>query len=291
MRDTEKMRGSHFDLGLVRSPEGYSATLIISVYKNLKNLECILGALSKQTIKCFEIIISEDGDSIEMKEFLKPFLHLNTSLKHLSQEDNGFRKNRALNTAIRNASAQTLIFIDGDCVPHRRFIESHLRESEENIICSGRRLELGPALTRWAVRSSLVIRLLSNRLTFFFLLPLIVLDRGKNPESGVYSTVLQRTQKNKNASIVGCNFSCSKSALIHINGFDESYRAPGIGEDSDIEWRLKQAGYSVRSIKFLAILFHLYHQRTYQLSDENRQRYNLLLQSKQVRCLNGLSER
>ncbi|NPA60224.1 MAG: glycosyltransferase, partial [Epsilonproteobacteria bacterium] len=45
-------------------------SIIISVYKNTSALELILKSLANQTHKVDEIIISEDGDSKEMKEFI-----------------------------------------------------------------------------------------------------------------------------------------------------------------------------------------------------------------------------
>lgn len=46
------------------------ASLIISVYKNTKFLNVVLESLRYQTENDFEIIISEDGDSDEMRNFL-----------------------------------------------------------------------------------------------------------------------------------------------------------------------------------------------------------------------------
>jgi glycosyltransferase involved in cell wall biosynthesis len=98
-----------------------SISVIVSVYKNVEALRVILDALEKQSVAVDEIIISEDGESREMEHFVAT-LH-NNKIKHIRQKDEGWRKNKALNNAIRNASSQYLIFIDGDVVPHPRFVE------------------------------------------------------------------------------------------------------------------------------------------------------------------------
>ncbi len=67
--------------------------------------------------------------------------------QHLTQEDLGWRKNRALNRAIKAAKAEWLIFIDGDCALHPRFIEHHLKLAAEKYILAGKRIKLDPALS------------------------------------------------------------------------------------------------------------------------------------------------
>lgn len=53
-------------------------------------------------------------------------------------------KNKALNNAIRHATSDWLIFIDGDCVLHPRFVEMHLRFAGEKVILAGKRVKLDP---------------------------------------------------------------------------------------------------------------------------------------------------
>ena len=54
------------------------ATLIIAVYKNVIYLKSVLDSLRYQTVNDFEVIIAEDGECKEMREFIGtyPFLHL-----------------------------------------------------------------------------------------------------------------------------------------------------------------------------------------------------------------------
>ena len=251
------------------------ASLIISVYQNLDALRCILESLKYQSLKNFEVIVSEDGQDPEIAFLVQRFQSgLSYSLRHLTHPDLGFRKNKALNSAIKRANSNLLIFIDGDCVPHPRFIESHIREARTNFICAGRRVELGRGWSRILIKAPAQIQMLGIGFFYSIALPFLIIDGVKNPESGYFSRVLHRFAKHRYLSIVGCNFSCSKQALIDINGFNEDYEAPGIGEDSDIEWRLVRAGYEIKNIKFLAPIFHLWHQRSYLPSKRNQEIYD-----------------
>ena len=99
----------------------YKASIIISVYDNTKSLKVVLDSLKLQTEKDFEIIISEDGQHENMKKFVQAY-KFKHDYQHLTQEDIGWRKNKALNNAIRHAKSNWLIFIDGDCVLHRHFV-------------------------------------------------------------------------------------------------------------------------------------------------------------------------
>ena len=121
-----------------------NATIIISVYKNVENLKAILDALRHQSVNGFEVIISEDGESLEMLNFVSLyFKQFNLDAKHVTQKDEGWKKTKALNNAVQNSSGEYLIFIDGDCVPHYKFVEEHLRNAEKNKILMGTRVMLG----------------------------------------------------------------------------------------------------------------------------------------------------
>jgi len=264
-------------------------TLIISVYKDVESLCLILDKLAGQSSgNIGEIIISEDGESIEMAQFIKSVEHKWTNLKHLTQGDSGFRKNKALNRAILSTSNDYLIFIDGDCIPHTHFIRSHLQNSAPGTVCVGRRTELGKGLSVFLKRFPGILKLLENKLVYFlFLLPML-LDGIKNAENGIYSPLLNRLSKKGNVRILGCNFSCFKKDLVSINGFNEDYQEAGTGEDTDIDWRLKQAGVKSRNIKFLAIEYHLYHKKGHAYSIANNRILDETIAENRVVCTNGL---
>ena len=67
------------------------SSLIISVYKNTADLKVVLDGLSFQTDQGFEIIVSEDGESPEMSEFVASYPFKN-DYQHLTQPDVGWKK-------------------------------------------------------------------------------------------------------------------------------------------------------------------------------------------------------
>ena len=125
------------------------ASVIISVYNNLRFLELVIAGLEMQTEKDFEVIISDDGSGEEFMNGVKALINQSAlSIKHNWHEDKGFRKNKILNKSIVLASAPYLIFLDGDCIPHPNFIDQHLENSEQHICLAGRRVDLSENITK-----------------------------------------------------------------------------------------------------------------------------------------------
>jgi len=267
-------------------------SLIISVYRDSGALSAILEALHCQsTNNAFEIIVSEDGEDANILSVTQRYQNSFPFLTHLRQPDIGFQKNKALNRAIASARAEKLLFIDGDCVPAPGFIEGHLQYLALHDVCAGRRVELGKLSSKALRRVPRLVRVFGNRFLYIAFIPFAILDGCKNVESGIRSSIAQyRESKRAHTPLLGCNFSARKSVLEDVNGFNEDYSAPGLGEDSDLECRLRRAGYSIVSVKFATPLFHMYHQRDYGASNEN----NLLFQATQLsvdtRCKNGLTK-
>ena len=90
--------------------------------------------------------------------------------------------------------------------------------------------------------------------------------------------------------LVGSNMSMSKKALLSINGFDEEYIRPAVGEDYDIEWRLLAKGYKIVSLRNLAIQYHLYHKENWIEQNENM-KYCITQQiNNEIVCKNGINK-
>lgn len=265
-----------------------TSSIIISVYKDDDALALILRSLENQTKKDFNIIVSEDGNSETIKSCLQHFSNSQLSIKHLSQKDDGFRKNIALNRAIISATSDHLIFIDGDCIPHNTFIESHQQFNSPGLACTGRRLELGQKFSNDLRSGRIALRRLTNPVNYLLNIPALIQDKAKNIESGIYSKRLSTLITNRPIRLLGCNFSCNKNDLVKINGFNEEYLSPGIGEDSDIDWRLIKSGVTIKNVKFSAIQYHLHHPRSYTVSEKNIALFNSAKLSDTYTCKHGL---
>ena len=264
-------------------------SLIISVYKNTAFLKAVLDSIAYQTVKPTEIIISEDGDDCQMKAFVEQYKSA-TPIRHLSQEDIGWRKNQALNKAIRSATYEYLIFIDGDCVLHPRFIEHHIILADNKNILAGKRVKLGDHFSD-RLKNSNVKKFSQD---FLHEYRSIKKDGGKFCEEGISIPLNGFTKQIIKflgiSSIKGCNFSCYKSALEDINGFDEDYIRPAIGEDIDLVWRFKGLGYKITSVKHFCIQYHLNHKESWTDQSENEKMMHQKMKNKTFRCINGLKQ-
>ena len=253
------------------------SSVIISVYRDIQALSLILQALSRQTIQGFEVIISQDGDDIEVINFVRD-VDTTFPVIHLTQPDQGFQKNRALNRAILAANSERLIFIDGDCIPHDRFIESHLKHLTKGVVTAGRRVELGPNISQRVRQNAISLDNINSNAWWWTHIYSLIKDKTKGVELVLAPKAFIGTMLNRKIALLGSNFGAYKSDLITINGFNEEYKEAGIGEDTDIEWRLRECNVTLVNIKFSALQWHLYHERIYQLSDNN---IKILLRTKQ----------
>lgn len=225
-------------------------SVIIAYYDNLPNLELLFAAFNRQSFTDFEIIVAEDNADPNTDNFLAscrskyffPILHVNQEKKE------GFRKTTMLNKAVRISKGSTLVFIDADCIPHRDFLKQYFKNARVGDFLFGRRVLLGEKITA---------RLYEKKSLDVLRFPSLVLSDSTLIKEGVYWPYSQLHFKERRLS--GCNWGIKKEDLLSVNGFDEDYRRPGVGEDHDIEWRLKSKGLHMRSIKNKAIVYHLYH--------------------------------
>ncbi len=262
------------------------ASVIISYYKNLSQLQLLLEALNRQSAAgSFEVIISEDDDASQTIAFINEVkAGFVFPIIHVSQPDQGFRKCKALNNAIRVANAELLIFLDGDCVPHKKCVQQYLNAQSQGAVLYGRRVMLSEKIT------SLLLKI--KNINLLHLLNLIKY-RCSRIEDGIYFPVPRFLLNKTNGILLGCNMAINKKELLAINGFDEAYNFPGGGEDSDIEWRLKKLPYVYfKSMRFRAIVYHMYHPTRFTAEQEKKN--NAFMSAKinlgKFYCKNGLQK-
>lgn len=241
--------------------KNHQLSLIISFYNKIDRLKLVFAALEMQTFRNFEILIADDGSSPEVVAELNRIIEKSQfPIKHLWHEDKGWRKNIILNKALMACSTDYVVFIDGDCVPHPRFLEEHFTNRAENTVLVGRRMFLSEFITKRLTEKKIkrgYLQYTSMVLSFF----LRMIKKGNHFENGIYirSPFIRKRINKKIKGIVGSNFSIHKKDLMEINGFDERFLYPGAGEDSDVRNRLKHKGINIKSVKFLAVQYHLYH--------------------------------
>jgi glycosyltransferase involved in cell wall biosynthesis len=236
------------------------SSLIISFYNRIDYLKLILAGLERQSYKNFEIIIADDGSNSEaIKEIELISEKIPYKIIHVWQEDKGFRKNKILNRAIVSSNSDHLIFIDGDCVPHSEFIAEHYKNCSQDVCLTGRRVNLSSKITSMLTPEKVKNGYLEKSTLLLFLDGLF--GKSVDVEKGFYfkNNFLRDFFNKKKRGMLGSNFSIHKKNIMKINGFDERYEAPSIGEDTDIQYRLELNGIKIKSLNNIAVQYHLYH--------------------------------
>jgi cellulose synthase/poly-beta-1,6-N-acetylglucosamine synthase-like glycosyltransferase len=265
-------------------------SLIIAVYNKPEVLRFVLAACSRQSMKDFEIIVADDGSGPPVKQVIEDARRRwSLALTHLWHEDRGWQKNTMLNNAIRASHGEHLVFIDGDCIPGRDFLRDHWQQREERKVLLGRRVETS---RRWSEALTLE-SITSGRFEHYGWKEWMDGFRGDalRIEDGIRMPArwLRRLLLRNVRGMLGSNFSIAREHLVAINGFDELYNGPGCGEDSDIQYRLSLIGITGKSLRNLAIQYHVWHPLT-KGSDACWDRFVRVKRTTEPRCMMGLEK-
>lgn len=269
-------------------------TTVVPTYNRPRALRLCLLSLAEQSVRPHEVMIADDGSGTETRDTvvqMQQALQQIFPIKHIWHEDRGFRKPKIINETVRQSTGDYLVFIDGDCMAHQHFIRAHVESSSPDAILSGKRVEIGKELTE---------RLLTNGAVLNSFNPSLIWDsvrgRSRKVEEGIMlknpflRRILHR-EKITNDGVWGCNFSLYKDLFMIINGCDEDF-IDGSIEDNDLGIRVLNQGKHVRSVRGLAIIFHLWHNSSWSFSNE-KYRHNLAIlkrriENKEPFCKNGI---
>lgn len=236
-----------------------SLSVLIPVYNAVRELELVLAGFCRQSFSRFEVVIGDDGSGPEMRGFVQTFAERSPfPLRYVYHPHEGYRRGAILNRAAREAAAGYLVVADGDCIPHRRFVEAHWEHHVPGTVLVGRRVDLSERLARQVtpreVREGKLeryrLRTLADALT----------GRGSHWDEGIRleSPWLRRLIGRKEPSLLGSDFSLERSLFERVNGFNEEFAGYG-GEDTELEYRLRLAGARFQWVRHQAIQYHLFH--------------------------------
>jgi glycosyltransferase involved in cell wall biosynthesis len=224
-------------------------SLIVSTYNNPAPLDAILAQLAADaTARPHEIIVADDGSGPPTRAVVEKWAkQAPFAVKHAWHEDKGFRKTRILNAAVALAEGEYVVFLDGDCLPARRFVADHIALAEKGTFVQGRRA---------FVAEKKVPDLLAGRVS---LTQLMLTGQLHGLLKGIRwpVPVIRRNQEQR--GLIGCNLAIWRDDLVAVNGFDETYEGWGIGEDSDLCSRLYNLGRQRKFVYGRALVFHLDH--------------------------------
>lgn len=240
------------------------ASVVVACYDQGDVLVLTLAGLASQSSRDFEVILADDGSREDyaplLRDWSRRFAH---GIQHVRHEDRGFRKTRILNRAVHVSRFDRLLFTDADCVPHPALVEGHLGFLGPRTAVTGRRAHVA----REAFPSADEILARGMSLGLLRLAALKLRGRASVIEHGVFFPFFSEAP---GAGILGSNFSVLKGDLAAINGFNEEYEEWGIGEDTDVDLRLRLSGVQVRAFRTTLVQYHVAHGGERALSQRNR---------------------
>ena len=236
------------------------ASVIMSTYNAEEWLEKVIWGFSVQTEREFEIIIADDGSRPKTKELLDRMREeISIPLVHVWQEDNGFQKSQILNKAIVAAQSDYLIFTDGDCIPRKDFVATHIKFREPGYFLSGGYFKL-PMNISQAISKDDIFNQRCFDVNWLMDMGLPAKNKLKLSASGFLAKFLNFVTPTK-ATWNGHNASGWKSDLVYINGFNQEMQYGG--QDRELGERLFNKGLKSKQIRYSAICVHLDHARGY----------------------------
>ena len=267
--------------------------LILSTYNSPRALVLTLLSVARQVRRPDSVCVADDGSGPETAAAIAgvqarfPELRL----RHVWHEDRGFEKNVILNKAIASSQAEYLVFIDGDCLIHPGFIARHLELARPDRFLSGSLIRLDTPTTEAVTEDDV----LQGR----------VFDRAWLARTGTlarFSTRLKAGLLPKWAGHAleavypvgrnwcGANGSAFRSAILKVNGLDETMKYGG--GDKEFGIRLENSGVRGRHVRFTAPLVHLDHPRGYKDAEKiraHRGKISLARQQRKVWTDAGIS--
>jgi len=266
------------------------ATLFVSTYNLPRHLQLVCEGILKQSHDDFETIICDDGSDEKTRKIISSFKErASFPVLHLWQKNEGFRKCKILNEGLRAAKGEIFIFLDGDCIPHKHYIKDHVQNQEDGFYLAGRRMELGEKFSR-TLESKMIQNGCFDYPHFSLIRSVLQKDSEHLQRSIRISSKIIRKLLGMNRIIdmKGCNYSVQKKYLLEINGFDEEYEGYG-REDTDVELRLQNLGLKIKSMKGLALQFHVWHPRR-EFTPQNDARLEELKITGRTLCVHGVKK-
>src|SRR2546429_1650810 len=129
-------------------------SVIVTTYNRPDALRAVLAGLFAQDDRDFEILVADDGSRSATRALVEESARTSPiSLRHVWQEDKGFRAGAARNRAAAIADGIYLLFLDGDCVPRPDWTTRHRALAERRWMVAGNRILLSEPFTRLVLAS------------------------------------------------------------------------------------------------------------------------------------------
>ena len=269
-------------------------SVIVPIYNRLEHFRALFICLLRQNRQIDELIITDDGSSQQILDYIADLIpKASFKIKHIYQEDKGFRKTRALNNGVINSEGELLVFCDQDLI----FGEEYIEYMEKNIK-KGCFLLCRPISVNEEEKDIILKKIeLSNKYEELLkALPKNYLESvNKTLKTDRKRRILNILQLSKRGiKLVGMSYAVMKSDYLKVNGYDENYNGWG-EEDDDFGNRLYVAGVKGKELKTPNMQIHLWHYsdptKKHSMNEEYYyKRKKEIFSNKNYFCKNGCSE-
>lgn len=256
-------------------------SLIITTYNWKEALDLTLRSVAAQVEPPFEVLIADDGSREDTAELVRGWMpRLPCPLRHVWQEDRGFRVGRIRNRAIAAAGGDYVVLVDGDMVLHPSFIADHRVAARSGTWVQGVRALSRPDAAR---------RLLTEQRTWVGIFALGIERRRHLLRSRALGALLSCPHVGERG-IRSCNQAYWRADLLRVNGFNEDMTGWGY-EDGELASRLYHCGIRRRDLRFQALALHIHHPSRRRVGDNPN--FELMQRTRTrrlVRCELGLDQ-
>ena len=230
-------------------------SIIICFYEKLGYLKCCLDSLMSSSDDFDEVVIADDGSSInavnEIKKYIQDYPFPIIHAWHFRE---GARRAACRNNGIRHAQGDYLIFFDADFAILPGTVQSHIDAAKPGWFAAGRCKYATEEETKHIFSESISTELLEQ---IYRELPeeRILKEHREFIRYGILRKLRLASARKQT---FGGHFSIHKKDIEAVNGYDENYVGWG-GEDQDIAMRLVMAGFRGTSVIKSARVLHLWH--------------------------------
>ncbi|HYG24895.1 MAG TPA: glycosyltransferase [Verrucomicrobiae bacterium] len=258
-----------------------SLSVVVNTYNQPEYLRRVLRALDRQFAAGDELLLADDGSGAETRDVFEGWKQPGPMRAvHVWQEHGGFRRSRILNSAIVQAKNDYLIFLDGDSVPHPKFLRDHRSLARRGFYVQAHRA------------------FVSEKASRYFGLGNFPADRMRAWISGqlqgwkhVFRWPFPFSKRRADLrGVRGCNLAIWREDLIRVNGYNEEFVGWG-REDSELALRLMNSGVHWLDVRGRAVCYHLWHPPADRSGlDQNIRMLDEAIASQRTRCRMGLDQ-
>ena len=214
-------------------------SVFVVTYNAPEQLDLILCALNRQSRPADEVWVADDGSRDDTRELIESYQPgFASKLGHAWQKDNGRRKARIVNEAVRRSTGDHLLFLDGDTIPHSKWVADHeLAADDEHVLC-GRRVKLGPKISKRIDREWVE----SGRLERWFgpvMLSALTRETQRHLLGLRVHPKLARLLHPRPRRLMGVNYSLPRKVFERVNGYNEEINRR---EDFELEMPAQARG-------------------------------------------------